>query len=135
MTQESLPARLWAAFHDGGWMMWFIFVFGLLGAGATVRLVRTGEYRLEPFIRWILLTTIVSGLFGFSVGMTKVLHYVVDRAKPDERLVILLLGTREALSNINAALMFTTINCLLVAIAHRRHPQPNLVKSRTAHPD
>ncbi len=125
MEQQALPVRLWAAFQDGGWMMWFIFLFGLLGAAAAVRLLWRGEHQLKPFIRWILLTTMVSGLFGFFTGMTKVLHFVVERAKPDDRFVILLIGTREALSNITAALMFITINCLLVAIAERRHPRPN----------
>lgn len=121
---ESLPVRLWSAFQDGGWMMWFIFLFGLLGASAATRFAWRGEHRLEPFIRWIILTTLIAGLFGFSVGMTKVLHYVIEQAKPDERFLILLIGTREALSNISAALMFTTINTLLVSIAHRRYSRP-----------
>jgi hypothetical protein len=124
-AQESIAVRLWAAFHDGGWMMWFILLFGLLAATAAGRFALKGERQLVGFIRWMIATTLVSGLFGFLIGMTKVLHFVVAQAKPADRSVILLLGTREAMSTLNAAFMLATIGCLLVAIGHRRYPEPN----------
>lgn len=122
---QSMPERLWLAFQDGGWMMWFIFLFGLLAVTAAGRFAWRGEHQLTAFIRWMGATTLTAGLFGFVIGMIKVLSYVVYQAKADERFVVLLLGTKEALSNVGAALMFVVLACLLAAVGHRRFPLPN----------
>lgn len=125
MDNSSVIARVWVNFQEGGWGMWFIFLFGVLAVTAAGRFAWRGEHQLAGFIRWMAATMVVSGLFGFTTGMMKVLSYVVYRAKPDERVLILLLGTKEALNNLGAALMFLSLTCLLVAVGHRRYPLPN----------
>jgi hypothetical protein len=120
-----MTQRLWLAFQDGGWMMWFIFIFGLLGLSAAGRFAWRGEHQLVAFIRSMAITILAAGSLGFFVGMTAVLTYVVYQAKADERLVILLLGTKEALSNVTASLIFFVLLCLLTAVGHRRFPLPN----------
>ena len=126
MDQNTgLAARLWGAFHEGGWMMWFIFLFGLLTLAAAGRFALRGEYQLKAFIRWMTGTTLMSGAFAFGISMSKVLTAVVYRVAPNERVAVLLIGSKEALQNVNASLMFTTLAVLLVAIGHRRYPQPN----------
>jgi len=106
-------------------MMWFIFLFGLLAVTAGGRFALRGERQLLAFLPWVTATTLVAGVFGFVIGMSKVLSYVVYRAKPDERWLVLLDGTREALQNVSASLLFTVLTCLLIAIGFRRFPLPN----------
>jgi hypothetical protein len=124
-NDASTLVQLWHAFQDGGWMMWFIFLFGLLVLSAAGRFAWRGEYQLLGFVRWMCAATFASGVFGFLIGMTKVFRYVVHGAKPGERAVILVEGTREALQNVSAALLFVVLVCLLVAVGHRRYPLPN----------
>ena len=106
-------------------MMWFIFLFGLLALSAAGRFAWRGEHQLLAFVRWMCATTFASGVFGFLIGMTKVFQYVVHGAKPGERAVILVEGTREALQTLSAASLFVVLGCLLVAVGHRRYPLPN----------
>jgi hypothetical protein len=124
-NDASTLARLWLAFQEGGWMMWFIFLFGLLALSAAGRFAWRGEHQLLGFVRWMCATTFASGVFGFLIGMSKVFQYVVHRVKPGERALILMEGTREALQNTSAALLFVVLVCLLVAVGHRRYPLPN----------
>jgi hypothetical protein len=124
-NDASTVAKLWLAFQEGGWMMWFIFLFGLLALTAAGRFAWRGEYQLLGFVKWMCATTFGSGVFGFLIGMSMVFRYVVHRAKPDERALILVDGTREALQNLNAATLFVLLVLLLVAIGHRRYPLPN----------
>jgi hypothetical protein len=121
----STLARFWLAFQEGGWMMWFIFLFGLLALSAAGRFALRGEHQLLGFVKWMCATAFGSGVFGFLIGMSKVFQYVVHGAKPGERALILVEGTREALQNVNAASLFVLIVCLLVAIGQRRYPLPN----------
>jgi hypothetical protein len=77
------------------------------------------------FVRWLLLTLLSCGAFGFFSGMIKVFHVVVERVAPENRGLILCEGTGEALNNISASLLFVVVICLLVAIGQRRFPLPN----------
>ena len=106
-------------------MMWFIFVFGFLALTAAGRFAWRGEHQMLGFIRSMGATVITSGIFGFVIAMLKVLRYVVERAPADERLAILLIGTREALNNLAAALLFLVLILLATAVGHRRYPLPN----------
>lgn len=124
-NDASTLAKLWLAFQEGGWMMWFIFLFGLLALSAAGRFAWRGEHQLLGFVKWMCATAFISGVFGFLIGMSKVFYYVIHRVKPDERGLILMEGTREALQNLSAATLFVLIVCLLVAIGHRRYPLPN----------
>jgi hypothetical protein len=119
------PFTLWQHFQMGGWAMYPIFGLGLLGVAAAARFAWRGEHQLLQFLRWLTLTVLTCGLFGFFVGMVKVAQYVVYRAPADKALLILIEGFGEALNNVTAALMFTVLVCLLTAIGVRRHPLPN----------
>lgn len=123
-TSVTTPT-LWTAFQEGGWMMWFVFAFGLLALTAACRFAWRGEHQMLSFIRAMGATVLASGLFGFVIGMLNVLRYVVERAPADERLAIFLLGTREALNNLAAALLFLVLILLATAVGHRRYPLPN----------
>jgi hypothetical protein len=126
MQENSvMTPTVWTAFQEGGWMMWFIFVFGLLALTAAGRFAWRGEHQMLAFIRAMAATVLASGLFGFVIGMQKVLRYVVERVPASERPAILLIGTREALSTFAAALLFLVLIHLATAVGHRRYPLPN----------
>jgi len=115
----------WEHFQQGGWAMWLIFAFGLVGTGAAGRFAWKGEHQMLGFIRWINLSVCLAGWFGFFTGMLKVLAYVVYKTPAPERGKILLLGLMEALNNPTAALMFATLITALTAVGLRRFPLPN----------
>ena len=114
-----------AHFRDGGWVMFVIFAVGLVATGAAGRFVWRGEHQLLGFIRWTLLTLTIAGAFGFCTAMLKVLAYVETLSAPDQRALVLMIGTREALNNPAAGLMFALLVTALTAIGLRRFPQPN----------
>jgi hypothetical protein len=119
------------AFQDGGWVMYLVFAFGLTGVGAAGRFAWRGEHQLVGFIRWLAVTVLGTGAFGFSVGAQMFLRAAAGAAPPEDaaalwqRAWILLVGTREALSCVAGALMFFVIITLLTAVGFRRYPLPN----------
>jgi len=122
--------NLWHSFLEGGWAMYVIFALGLPGVGAAGRFAWRGEHQLGAFLRWLTFTLFATGLFGFFVGEQRVLQAVV--AGPGDggelthfRLLLLFVGTREAMTCISGALMFIVVMGALVAIGHRRFPLPN----------
>jgi hypothetical protein len=123
--------RLWGSFRDGGWVMYWIFAFGLTGVAAAGRFAWRGEHQLLGFIRWMAVTVLASGWFGFVVGSQMMLRYITNLAAPADlpaivqRWYILLTGVREALSCVAGSLMFFVLICMLAAIGQRRFPQPN----------
>jgi hypothetical protein len=125
---------LWHSFQEGGWAMYLIFALGLPGVGAAGRFAWRGEHQLLGFLRWIALTLLAAGWFGFFIGEQKVLQAAVSRMGElapaeqmlsDQRVFILLLGTREALMCVSASLMFVVLIGLLGTVGHRRFPLPN----------
>ena len=120
--------QLWHGFREGGWAMWPIFAFGLLGVGASGRFAWRGEHQLLGFVRWITATVLACGVFGFLIGMQNVLAYVVYKVSEppwDKQGMVLLEGTKEALNCLSGSLLFVVFIVLLGAIGHRRFPLPN----------
>jgi hypothetical protein len=127
--------RLWHSFQEGGWAMWLIFPLGLTAVGAAGRFAWRGEHQLVAFLRWMILTLLACGGFGFFAGAQNMLRYVVyqlpelplppDVPLAEQRMRVLLDGMREALTCISGSLMFVVLICLLGAIGHRRFPLPN----------
>ena len=116
---------LWHYFQLGGWAMYPICALGLVGVAAAARFAWRGEHQLLGFLRWLALTVMSCGLFGFFAGMIAVANYVVHRAPPERALLVLIEGFGEALNNVIASLLFTTLLCLFTAVGFRRFPQPN----------
>jgi biopolymer transport protein ExbB/TolQ len=126
--------QLWHHFQLGGWMMWVIFALGLPGVGAAGRFAWRGEHQLLASLRWLCVTLLASGAFGFFVGEQRVLHAMLhrlgeftasDQALSDRRAALLIEGTSEALNCVTGALFFVISIGLLVTIGQRRFPLPN----------
>lgn len=115
--------------------MWAIFAFGLMGVSAAGRFAWRGEHQLLGFIRWMAVTVISSGWFGFFIGMQRAFEYMTSRVAEatvpadlsaiERRGYILFEALKEALSCVSSGLLFLVIICLLGAIGHRRFPLPN----------
>lgn len=125
MDPSNTPPTLWHFFQMGGWAMWLIFALGLVAVGAAGRFAWRGEHQLATFIRWMVLTIVSCGCFGFVVGMIKATSFIAQRVAAAERGRVLIEAVGEALNNIAAALIFSVIVCLLTAIGYRRFPLPN----------
>lgn len=126
--------QLWRSFQEGGWAMWGVFAFGLTAVGTAGRFAWRGEHQLLAFVRWLTLTLLAAGGFGFVVGMQRALMFVSERLPRAElseveyaerRSALLLVALQEASNNVSGALMFAVLVCLLVAVGHRRYPLPN----------
>lgn len=117
--------RLWHHFLEGGWMMYPVFVLGLLAVGAAGRFAWRGEHQLLGFLYWLVAALLSAGAFGFTVEMMRVLNATQGPESPLWIGRILMEGITEASNVPAAALMFTTFVCLLVATGQRRFPLPN----------
>jgi hypothetical protein len=126
--------RLWHSFQEGGWAMYLIFALGLPGVGAAARFAWRGEHQLIAFLRWIALTLLASGWFGFFVGMQRALQAALsrlsefaphDQGLSEQRVYVLIEGLSEALNCVSGSLMFVVLIGLLGAVGHRRFPLPN----------
>ena len=126
-----MMGQLGHAFREGGWVMFLVFAFGLIGVGAAGRFAWRGEHQLLGFIRWITVTVFSCGWFGFFVGWQRALGGVAsapvpgDLASITQRAFVIILGTKEALACVSGSLMFCVIICLLAAVGLRRFPWPN----------
>lgn len=118
-------SRLWHHFQEGGWMMYPVFLLGLLSVGAAARFAWRGEHQLLSFVTWITRTLLTAGGFGFIVEMMRILHAAQGPDEPMLAARIVMEGTTEACNVPASSLMFTTFVCLLVAVGQRRFPLPN----------
>lgn len=119
---KAEPFSVWSYFQDGGWGMWWLLALGVVSFVAALRFAWRGEHQLAPFLKWMIGTELLLGGFSFLSGMTLVLRYVVERVSPEERWWVLLVGTREALSNLTFALLWSALTALTLAIGYRRFP-------------
>ncbi|HTV20342.1 MAG TPA: hypothetical protein VMG12_16780 [Polyangiaceae bacterium] len=127
--------ELWHSFQEGGWAMYAIFAFGITGVASAGRFAWRGEHQLLGFVRWMAVTVLSSGWFGFFIGMQRAFEFMVSRVADEQmptdlpsmerRAYILFEALKEALSCVSGSLMFLVIICMLGAIGHRRFPVPN----------
>ena len=123
--------RLLANWNDGGWGMWPILVFGVLTLLTAARFTWRGEHNLTPFIRWMLATTAMASVLGFTTGMQAVCNFlrqkqtsIAELEGEDWRIRALFEGTKEASNCLSFGMILITLTCLLLAIGHRRFPAP-----------
>jgi hypothetical protein len=105
--------------------MYIVFALGLVAVGAAARFALRGEHQLLGFIRWNLRALLLSGAFGFATGMIKVLHVSARADDSAQAARLVLEGTSEAANNPAAALMYSVLACIAIAIGQRRFPHPN----------
>lgn len=129
----SEPFSLWVAFQEGGWGMWWLLGLGAVSFVAALRFAWRGEHQCVPFLKWMIVTELLVGGFGFLSGMMLVLRHVIEQVAPEQRWWVLFIGTREALANLSFALVCSALTALTIAVGYRRFPELNagaLVDSR-----
>jgi hypothetical protein len=125
---------LLAAFQNGGWAMWPISLFGLIGMGVAANFAWRGDCLLLGLVRWLTVALIALGGFGFFVDLQAVMHYssaglaslhAGTGGVPSElRAHIVLEGIGESLNCLSSAFLFSAMIALLVAIGRWRSPTP-----------
>jgi hypothetical protein len=105
--------------------MYPIFALGLTAAGAATRFALRGEHQLLAFIYPITAALLLSGSFGFTLGMMKALYASQSTNDLAWMTRIILTGAGEAANMPAAALMFAVITAVCVAVGQRRFPLPN----------
>jgi hypothetical protein len=108
-------------FTLGGWTMWFVFAFGIVSLVAGGGMAWRASLLLKDFLNAMLRTTLLAASFGFVVGMLEVAGHIEQHAtNMDQRVSLLIEGTKEASTNIATALLFATFATFLLAVAERR---------------
>ena len=120
-------SSLFHSFQDGGWVMYVVFALGLIAVSAAAHFALRGEHQLLGFIRWNLRALLLCGAFGFTTGMIKVLHASARGDDFARTARLILEGTSEAANNPAAALMYSVLACIGIAIGQRRFPRPSAV--------
>lgn len=122
------------SFLEGGWMMWPIVGLGLCAIAVAVRFAFAGDHRVLGSLRALSTCTILCGVFGTIIGWMRLLgavQGVIERAPAASSAsilegpatVLLVVGGREALNCVAAALLFAALTTLLAAIGLKRFPR------------
>lgn len=119
------PFSVWIYFQEGGWGMWWLLGLGVVSFIAALRFAWRGEHQLVPFLKWMIATELLVGVFSFLSGITLVLRFAVEYAKPEDRWWVPFVGLREALSNLTFALLWCALTTLAIAVGYRRFPEVN----------
>jgi hypothetical protein len=108
-------------FTLGGWSMWFVLACGVVSVIAGAGMALRGSLALKDFLNAMVRTTLMAASFGFIVGMINVAEYIEQHATTtDQRISILIEGTKESSTNLAMALLFVTFATFLLAVAERR---------------
>ena len=118
-------SKLYHLFLEGGWVMYPVFALGFVSVGAAARFAWRGEHQLLAFIQWMLRSLLMAGAFGFVVSMMRVLTYAQMPEDTRQMARLVMEGVSEASNNLAAALMFSCLSGVLVAVGQRRFPLPN----------
>lgn len=113
--------------------MWPIVGLGVASIAAAVQFALSGRRELLRFSRAMGSCTILCGVFGTTIGWMRVLAFASERfgetafdlpgdSEPVQRLMLLAIGTREALNCVAAALLFAALAAFVVALGLRRDP-------------
>jgi hypothetical protein len=97
--------------HEGGWPMYFVFAFGAASLAAALHYQKTLRREFLAVVIGLAVATIFVGVLGTVLGVQKSASAIgeVDH----EMKWIFLLGLKESLNNLVAALGFAVVNVLL----------------------
>lgn len=119
MCKNHVFAMLQESFHEGGWPMYPILVFGLLLLVAAGRYALRPEQRQLPLLRSLGYVNLVGGLLGTTLGVIHTLSWM--SVVPLEKVVqTALLGLGESLNNIALSLWMLFLAGILATIGALR---------------
>jgi hypothetical protein len=103
---------------EAGFGIWPVFVFGLASLFYAVQFVRKRERETFYALLGFALLTLLAGGLGTVLGLQTAARYITGT--PEKWLF--LVGLREALNNLVAALLVVTLDALVVALCFVRGP-------------
>jgi hypothetical protein len=111
--------------REGGFGMWVVLAFGLLGLVFAVLFVVKPQEKRVLFLRHLSNAVLYSGLLATFTGLGAVFHKVPANPEwaqsPDLHLIVMI-GLGEALAGLVLALGFLSVMWLLTAFGVRRLP-------------
>jgi len=105
-------------FHDAGWGIYPVLLFGTACLGAAIPYAVAPRRDLLPLVVGFGVATILAGLLGAVTGLQKSVEYLGDLPPADRW--IFLLGLRESLNNVVAAFVITVVATLLTTVGGYR---------------
>ncbi len=110
--------------RDAGWPIFPTLAFGIAALAVSIKMIDKPTEQLASLVRNLSCITLILGLFGTIVGLQ---HSVgaIEKVEPAMRWIFLL-GLRETLNNLDAALLvlFPTMLCYTAGTFRLRQDQP-----------
>lgn len=107
-------------FQEAGWGIYPVFLFGLLCLGFSIRHSIQPDAGMLALVIGTGVATLLSGVLGTVTGMQVAVRYITELGA-DERWIFLV-GLREALNNMVAALVLAALSTMVTtAGSYRAH--------------
>ena len=116
--------------RDGGWPMWFILIFGLVGLAAGAKAVAQPDRRRVAFVKGMCAVLAAASLAGICACLGTVFHAIPQQMLQehppadlaDKWQLVTLLGVGESFSPGIMGFALTAMTALLGAVAAGRLP-------------
>ncbi len=103
--------------RDAGWGIWPVFFFGVFGLVVSLRNALSPTRERFALIVGLAIATILMGVLGAVVGIQTTASAYVELGAPMRLFVV---GLRESLNNMVAALLFATLHTLVGTYGSRK---------------
>lgn len=113
-------------FREAGWGIWPVFFFGVFGVVVALRNAVSPTRERFALIVGLAIATTLMGILGAVTGVQASASGYVDFDPPMRLFVV---GVRESLNNLVAALLFATLHTLIGTYGSRK-----LVRAETGAP-
>lgn len=110
-------------FHEGGWGMWPVLVFGMVTLGAAARFAWKPDVRQLGFLGAMTLTTFGSMFSATWTSIAAVFGHIADKTPPlgeEQFRATLMAGLMESTRAATLGSGLLTLACLLVAVGALR---------------
>lgn len=108
---------------EAGWGIWPVLAFGLITLVLAIRHIQRPDASRLPLIIGFGLTTLLFGALGTIIGVQTSARYIAEVT--DAERWIFVLGLRESLNNMVAALFLVVVSTLATTFGtHRQNRDP-----------
>lgn len=104
--------------REAGWGIYPVILFGAISLAVALRYALLPKRELLPLVIGFSVATIIAGALGTTTGLQATANYVAQTASTDRWLFVV--GLRESLNNMDAALFVATLDALLATIGAYR---------------
>lgn len=116
--------------REAGWGIYPVLLFGGVSLAVSLRYAIAPRRELLPLVIGFAVATVIAGLLGAVTGIQTTVRYVGEVAASERWLF--LVGLRESLNNVVAALCIATIDALLATAGAYRFVRGVVIGGRPA---